>query len=234
MGGNVSKAKPVSSSIMDAIAESVTNNIMDCKTNSTVVQDINFTGNNMKISGNTIQQIYVLDASCVQDANTIDKIQQDAINAAKNEITSKTSAVAFLNKSEASPTTIVETHIRTTLTKNNITTAINQTNAIQKLNISGNNIEFTGNAMTQSSKVLFTNMQKLINNTQVAQALDNQLVAKASSTTGGMFDFLDFLGNSQIWLYIMIIAVCIMVAVGMFEYYTQGGGNRDRGRRGDW
>ena len=228
MGGGGSKSKNKSNIHTSLVIDAVAKNIMNCKSNMKVLQSFRVTGDYNVIQGVKQVQNVKLSAKCAQDAQNIANLQQSVANAVKQAAESQSvSVLGALGGSDSEVDSTIRNDVKQSITQENITNVINNSNAQQEMVISGNHNIIKDFSQTQTYSIVWDNAQKLVNTMKSVQAIENTSDQSAKATqTNFISDIVDsvFSGLQGFgWMGVAIIAVIAYVLVSWGPSVFLGG-----------
>ncbi len=211
-----------------SVVEAVTKNLMSCSSSSVATQSLIVSGSNNVVRGKQVQYIK-LSASCYQKAENIDNLQVIIKDAIKQAAEAQNAAlIGALSTSNAVNDTNISNDVQQHITKETITNVINKSNTQQEVIISGNNNIVDNFTQEQTSDVVYSNVQDLLNKMSTIQTLESVAQQDSKSTqTNSFAEFVDSLGNAassvldstggavlKAWIIPAIVAVVAIIYLG--------------------
>lgn len=198
--------------------EAVARNIMNCQSNTTVVQRFVISGSYNVVQGVRQVQNIKLSTRCAQDAQNIADLQQSVSSALKQAAESQSvSVLGALGSSSSEINSTIDNEVSQTVTQENIQNIINNSNAQQDAYITGNHNIVKDFSQEQTFGIVYDNSQKLLNSMKSVQVIENATATQATATqTNFVSDILDsvFSGLQGMgWIWVVILAIGAYVAV---------------------
>ncbi len=204
-----------------AAIDVVVNNIMNCRGNTTGIQSIEVPGNYNSINNVKQVQMITLSGSCSQDAQNMQDLQQSVSAALQNAAASQSvSLLGVLGTSKSDIDQKISNEVSQKLTSNTILNIVNDTNAQQKLFVSGSNNVITNVTQEQTLNILQNNVQNAMNQLSSVQAIETAAKSTSTATQSNFIsDIIDsifsgFTGMSLIWALVVIAGIIAAILLG--------------------
>lgn len=215
MGNTGSSSSTTTNIATKAAVDVVVKNIMNCTSNTTATQEIAITGNYNNTNGITQVQYMSLSGNCSQSAQNMQDLQQSVAAALQSAASSQSvSLLGVLGKSSSDINQSISNEVSQKLTSQTIQNIVNNTNAQQKLFITGNNNIVSNVSQTQTANILQNNVQNALNQMTSVQAIENAAKSTATSTqTNFVSDIISsiFSGLTSLsFLYILVVIAAII------------------------
>lgn len=201
MGAN--KSKTLTEIVNETSAEVILQNMQNCQSNTSQVQEVNVTGFGF---GNTYEQTANINLSCAANF----KMNNDIAMQIANQISQKaeTQGIALVgigtfNKSEAIAK--INNRINARITSELVQKTVLRVQQNQILNQGGVQI---GATFKQTSAVIQKALMESVANTGLAYEIANSVDQRAITKQTGPFDFL-----ANIWFYFLLFILIIVVAI---------------------
>lgn len=215
MGGSSSKS---SSRInMSQAASMITDTIMNCKSNSVIVQELNITGDYNVVSNAKQVQAFQLSSNCIQDMKNDVEFQQKVAQAVAQSAEAQGSAVlSALGASRADQESVIQNDIKQLFQSNTMQDIVNTVNSTQGINVVGNHNIIKNFSQEQVATMVFDNVQTALNKMKSAQDMDAKLDGKASAkTTNPLSEIINSVfgglqGLVKYWVFFAIAALLII------------------------
>lgn len=199
-----------------SIVEALTQNIMDCQSNTIVDQRFVLSGSYNTIENFKMVQYLRLSKDCINNAQNLNDIQQSVSNAIKQSAEAQSvSLLGVLGNSDSEANTFIDNEVRQTITNQNITKMIDKVNASQEAIISGDNNIIRNFSMEQTADVVMKAAQEVLNSLKSVQEIKNQVSSESKATqTNFISDIIDsvtglFTGVGMIWALIAVVAIAV-------------------------
>ena len=190
MGGGGSKSTTTNSMVTSTAINAISNNIMNCTGNQTMVQNFVVSGNGNSL--NNIKQIQSLKLSteCAQSSENVASLQQQVSSALQASASVNSQAVlsALSASSSSDVNTKIENDVKQNITQNTIIKIINDTNLQQNMIISGNANVINNFTQEQTTDILNKNIQNAINKMESVQAISNSTKSTSTNTQANPLD----------------------------------------------
>ena len=190
MGGGGSKSTTTNSMVTSSAINAISNNIMNCTGNQTMVQNFVVSGNGNSL--NNIKQIQSLKLSteCAQSSENVASLQQQVSSALQASASVNSQAVlsALSASSSSDVNTKIENDVKQNITQNTIIKIINDTNLQQNMIISGNANVINNFTQEQTTDILNKNIQNAINKMESVQAISNSTKSTSTNTQANPLD----------------------------------------------
>ena len=190
MGGGGSKSTTTNSMVTSTAINAISNNIMNCTGNQTMVQNFVVSGNGNSL--NNIKQIQSLKLSteCAQSSENVASLQQQVSSALKSaaEVNSQAVMSALSASSSSDVNTKIENDVKQNITQNTIVKIINDTNLQQNMIISGNANVINNFTQEQTTDILNKNIQNAVNKMESVQAISSTTDATSKNTQSNPLD----------------------------------------------
>jgi hypothetical protein len=225
MGGGGSKSITTTSIATKAAVEAMAQNIMNCRSNASVIQSFVVSGNYNVVQNVKQVQNFKLSSSCSQDTKNISELQQSVSNAIKQAAEAQSvSVLGALGSSRAEVNTYIDNEVSQKITQQTIQNIINTTNAQQEMIISGNNNIINNFEQSQTLELLYENCQNVLNELKSVQAVDNNVTGNSKATqTNFISDIVSSIFDGIQGLGILWVIV-IVAALGVFGWVMINGG----------
>ena len=227
MGGGASSSARIDSITKSAV-EAVTRSVMNCGSTTNVSQKINISGSGTIWDNVKISQYTKLSFSCFQAANNLTKIKQDISNALMQKADAQNVALlGVLGNSESEIRTRIYTDVSEKITNESLSTLIAEVNKDQLVAISGDNTVFRNVTIEQTTDLVFSNVQQLINSIDAVQQIKAQVEQESSAkTTNPISEILDSVFGGlnttmMIWVVGFVIVV-IVIGPALLKYSPLG------------
>lgn len=227
MGGGSSSKSTLDVATTSSV-EILTKNVMKCTMMAESSQEVNISGSGNLIDGMRIVQFNEFDVQCFQESSNIGELQQQVENSLKAAAEAHGVAlIGVLGNSESDVTTRLRNDIKQKITTENISEVMGVTNSEQIFMLSGSNNIIRNLTMEQSTKMLVSNMQKLVNGIKSVQDVVNsaqvQALAKQDDPISGLVNAI-FGGVNTTTAIFAFVFVVAMVLFGpmVFKFFTLG------------
>ena len=189
-GGGGSKSTTTNSMITSTAVSAISNNIMSCSGNQMMSQEFTVSGNGNSLSNIKQIQSLQLSTSCAQSSQNIASLQQQVTSALEAAASVNTQAVlsAFSASSSSDVNTKIQNDVKQNITQNTILKIINDTNAQQKVIISGNANVINNFTQEQTASILNNNIQNAINSMASVQTISGASKATSKNTQSNPLD----------------------------------------------
>ena len=198
----------------------MTNNIMNCQSNTLVTQQFLLTGNYNNISNYKQVQYLKLSSSCSQDAQSMQNLQQQVTSALQAAASAQSQAlIGVLGSSQSDINQKISNDVQQNITTNTVNNIVSNTNASQISVISGNNNIVNNFSQSQTQSLLFDNCQKAINSLSSVQTINNATKGTSNATQSNpIADILNsiFSGLTSLSFTYVILIIAIIGGVVFF------------------
>ncbi len=219
MGGAKSKAS--SEVVSEIITNVLTQTILSCAISVAGEQGIDIEGSgNYYISGVDLSQNIIINASCIQDVNIINKLQEDIATAVTQVAQSK--GIALLGAFQADR---AETHskvkqlISNSINQQTIQHCINNINMNQMIraHVTDANVVITNIKAQQLSDNTVKCSQNLAANTDLVQSLKTSSQQTSGAQQENPMNFLvEMVKQYSIWIIVFIVVIGVAIIVYSF------------------
>lgn len=171
------------SATTQAIASVITSSIMNCGSNVLATQSFIVSGNFNQISNVKLVQAIKLSTNCINNAETVAKIQTDVANAIAQQASAQGQAlIGALNNSNTNSSTIIKNEVQSHINTSSLTNLISSVQAAQNIIISGNNNIVDNFSAEQTSELVQNAACSLVNNLDSVAKLNAEADQKTTST----------------------------------------------------
>ena len=222
MGGGGSKSTSTVKSVNKTVLEAAATSIMSCKGSGVLMQSFTLSGDYNVVKNVKQVQNFKLNASCSQDDQNVQNIQNSITAAIKNEAESKSvSLLGALGSSRAEQNTFIENEVKTKITRETINEIVQNTNATQEMIISGNNNIVDTFEQSQTMEIIMENSQKALSSLKSVAAISTDVDAKSSAKQSNFIaDIFDSIFSGMT---LIIIIIAIAGLIGLFIFSKVGG-----------
>ena len=222
MGGGGSKSVSTVKSVNKTVLEAMATSIMSCKGSGVLTQSFVISGDYNVAKKVKQVQHFKLSASCSQDDQNVQNIQNSIISAIKNEAESKSvSLLGALGSSRAEQNTFIENEVKTKIGRETINEIVQNTNAAQEIVISGNNNIIDTFEQSQTMEIVMENSQKALSNLTSVTAISSQVEAKSAAVQSNFIaDIFDSIFGGMT---LIIIIIAIAGLSGLYIFSKVGG-----------
>lgn len=212
MGGSTSKN--TTSVITEAATDALARSIMECRTTGRQTQDVSQIGSGNVVRNVAMRQSYVLNMDCVQNAETVAKMQDEVVNAIKQKAESESVGIlGALGSSRSEVDTQIRNSVKTSLTFENITRQIGSMTQSQSIFQYGTNNLIEGVSMEQLSTVIRNASQSIVQSMEIIKTLGNKADQSTVAKQQNPFQFLVDMFNSLITGGTLMTIVVVIAAV---------------------
>jgi hypothetical protein len=222
MGGGGSKSTSSVRSVNKSVLEAMATSIMSCKGSGMLTQSFVVSGDFNVVKNSKQVQNFKLSASCSQDDQNVQNIQNSIISAIQNEAKSQSvSILGALGSSRAEQNTFIENEVKAKIGRETINEIVQNTNATQEIVISGNNNIVDKFEQSQTMEIVMENSQKALSNLTSVTAISSKADAKADAKQSNFIaDIIDSIFGGMT---IIIIIAALFGCVGLYILMKNGG-----------
>jgi peptidyl-tRNA hydrolase len=222
MGGTESKA--TTNVVTEAVNKAVVRNIIDCKSNTTVKQQITVRGDGNIVRGVRQVQGVKLSLSCAQDAQSMARMQTDVQNAIKQAAESQGVALlGALGSTDSEVNNNIRQAVSNEVTQEAIQNIVLQTNLDQGIDIDGNMNLIQDVDQSQLSDMVSRNAQKIINKMEAITSIANKVTQDTkteqsdpiTSVVSAIGNAMTSIASSSMWSIAITLIVIAAVFLGM-------------------
>ena len=214
--GGGSKSSTRSTVISSLVTDIIAKNVMECRVQGKMMQDLSQTGNRNVAKNIVMRQSYTLNMECLQSSENMNRLQTEVANAVKQAAETQSIALlSVLGSSNSEIDNVIQNSVANNLTFENIQQQIGQMSMNQSIMQYGSKNIIEGVFMEQLSDTVRNAAQNITQKIDVIQKIENTNQQDAKATQENPFQFLadmfgDLMSGGTIIIIVIVIAVIIL------------------------